>query len=108
VCALTITPILLRCSDLIVTIATIDRSVATRFERNFGVFPAGCALYWEHLTPTTGSTVAVRFPGLAARGTPLWLIGIAFSLEEFLFISTKGEACATIGTGELFVLKTHG
>jgi len=45
---------------------------------------------------------------LAACGTSLGLIGIPFSLEELLFISAKGEVCAAIGTGELFVLETHG
>jgi hypothetical protein len=44
---------------------------------------------------------------LAACGTSFWLIGIAFSLKKFLFISAKGEWGAAIGTGELFVLKTH-
>jgi hypothetical protein len=107
VCAHLIKPILSRCSDLIVAIAAIDRSVAARFKRYFGVLATLCTLHREHLTLTTGSTIAVRFSCLAACGTSLGLIGIPFSLEELLFISAKGEVCAAIGTGELFVLKTH-
>jgi hypothetical protein len=103
----TIKPILSRCSDLIVAIAAINGSVAARFKGYFGVFATGCALYREHLPVTTGFSITVRLPCLAACGTSFWLIGIAFSLEKFLFIRTKGEWGAAIGTVELFVLKTH-
>jgi hypothetical protein len=105
--ALTIKPILSRCSDLIVAIATIYRSITTRFKGYFGVPTTLGTLYREHLTTTTSSGVAVGFPCLAACGTALWLIGITFSLEKLLFISAKGEVGAAIGTSELFVLKTH-
>jgi len=105
--ALSVKPILSRCSDLIVAIAAINRSVAARLKRHFGVLAAGGAFHGEHLTLTTGSTIAVGFPCLTARGTALRLVGIAFSLEELLFVSAKGEVCTAIGAGELFVLKTH-
>jgi len=107
VCAHLIKPILSRCSDLIVAIAAIDRSVAARFKRYFGVLATSGALHREHLPRTTGSTIAVGFPCLAACGTAFRLVGVAFSLEELLFVRAKGERCAAIGTGELFVLKTH-
>jgi hypothetical protein len=103
----TIKPILSRCSDLIVAIATIYRPITARFKRYFGVLTTLGALYREHLTTTTSSGVAVGFPCLAAGGTTLRLVGITLSLEKLLFISTKGEGSATIGTSELFVLKTH-
>jgi hypothetical protein len=103
----TIKPVLSRCSDLIVAIAAIDRPVATRFKRHFGVLATRGALHREHLTASTGSPVAVGFPCLAACGTAFRLVGIAFSLEELLFVSAKGEVCTAIGAGELFVLKTH-
>ena len=105
--ALTIKPILSRCSDLIIAIAAINRSITPRFKRHFGVLTTLGTLYREHLTATTSSGVAVGFPGLAACGTALRLIGIAFSLKELLFISAEGEVRTTIGTSELFVCKTH-
>ncbi len=49
-CAHLIKPILSRCSDLIVAIAAIDRSVAARFKRYFGVLATLCTLHREHLT----------------------------------------------------------
>jgi len=47
------------------------------------------------------------FPGFAACGTALGLIGIALGLEELLFLSVEGELGSTIGALELLVLKTH-
>jgi hypothetical protein len=98
-------------SNLVVALATIYRSAFSRLERDFGFLTALGARRREHLTsgPVAVAiiTVTLGFPGLAAGGTALGLIGVALGLEELLFLGAEGELGSTVGAGELLVLKTH-
>ncbi len=98
-------------SDLIVALTTIHRSTFTGLERYFGLFATLGAYCGEHLPrgPVSVATITITlgFPGLAACGTALGLVSKAFGLEEFLFLSGKGESSATVGTLERLILETH-
>jgi hypothetical protein len=98
-------------SDFAVALATVDWSAFSRLEGDFGFLTALGAYRREHLTPGPVAvaiiTVALCFPGFAAGGTALGLVGIALGLEELLFLGAEGEFSPTVGAGELLVLKTH-
>jgi hypothetical protein len=96
-------------SDFIVALATIHRSAFSGLERYFGLLTALSARYREHLASGTIAIVSVTlcFPGFAAGGTTLGLVGIAPGLEELLFLSAEGEVSPTIGALESLVFKTH-
>jgi len=97
--------------DFIVALATIHRSAFSWLERYFGLLTALGARYREHLAsgPVAVAIISVTlcFPGFAAGGTALGLVGIALGLEELLFLSAEGEVSPTIGALELLVFKTH-
>ena len=96
-------------SDFSVAITTVHWLITARFKRYFGVFATLGACSGEHLAwgSVTATSVALGLPCLAARWTALWLISVAFRLEELLLFSAEGEGSPTIGTLERFVLKTH-
>ena len=89
-------------SDLAVTIAAINRFVATRLEGNFGSFAALGTSGGEHLTfgakGTAAASEPLGLPCLTALGTALGLISIALCLEEFLVFSAERKRSTTIGT----------
>jgi hypothetical protein len=104
--------------DFAVAIAAIDGSAAARFEGHLSVFSTLRALHREHLARSrirvaaisvAGSTISVLlgFSCLAAGGTTLRLIGIASCREVLLFLGSKRESIATIGTLDRFVLISH-
>ena len=98
-------------SDLTVALAAIYWSAFTGLERYFGFLTALGTYCGEHLTsePVAVAITSVTgcLSGFAAGGATLGLVSIAFRLVKLLFFSTEGEGCATIGTLETFVLKTH-
>jgi hypothetical protein len=98
-------------SDFAVALATIYRSSLTGLERYLGFLTTLGAYCREHLAsgPVAVAIISVTLclPGFAACGTALGLVGIAFGLEELLFLSAEGEVGSTIGALELLVLKTH-
>jgi hypothetical protein len=67
-------------ADFSVAIAAINRFVTARLERNFCSFAAFGTGSREHLSfgPEGIVSVAFGFSGLAALGTALGLVGIAF------------------------------
>ena len=84
-----------------VALTTVYRSTFAGLERYFCFFAALGTYSRKHLA--SGSiavaitSVAFCLPGLAACGTALGLVGIAFSLEELLFLGTEGEVGSTVG-----------
>ena len=98
-------------SDLSVALTTIHRSTFAGLEWHFGVFATLGAYCGEHLASgaVAVATISVTccFPRFATWGTALGLVGIAFRLEELLFLSTEREGSSTIGTLERLVLKAH-
>ena len=98
-------------SGLTVAVAAVYRSAFAGLERDFGIFTTLGAYCGEHLPrgPVSVATITITlgFPGLAACGTALGLVSKAFGLEEFLFLSGKGEGSATVGTLERLILETH-
>jgi hypothetical protein len=96
-------------SDFIVALATIYRSTFSRLERYFGFLTALGAYCREHLAsgPVAIISVTLCLPGFAACGTALGLVGIAFGLEELLFLNAEGKLSSTIGALECLFLKTH-
>ena len=57
--------------------------------------------------------VTIRFTallssGLSAVGTALGLIGEPLGGKELLLLGGEGETCATLHTGQVFVLVAHG
>jgi len=91
--------------DFAVAIAAVNGFAGSWFERNLGAFAALGTYCGIHLTScrtaaaeATARTAPFGFSSLTACRTPLWLVGVAFLLEEFLFLSSKGEGCPTIGT----------
>jgi hypothetical protein len=91
-----------------VTIAAVNRFITARLERNFGTDTAFVTDSGEHLARgAIAVSGAVSFPCLTAFGTTFRLVSIAFGLEKFLFLGTKGKRGAAIGTLKRLVLKTH-
>jgi hypothetical protein len=104
-----ITPELSERIDFTVTIAAVNRPVATRLERNLGFLAALSAYCGVHLVSGTVAiaTVPVRLPCPAAVGTALRLIDEAFGLEKFLFVSAESESNSAIGALKRLILKAH-
>jgi len=102
---------LLSGSGLAETIAAVDGLITAGLERDFGGFTALGTGGREHLAFTAESAAAAAItlglPCLSAFGTALWLVGVAFGLEEFLVFSTERKGSAAIGTRKGFFLKTH-
>ena len=96
-------------SCLAETIAAVDGLITAGLERDFGGFTALGTGGREHLAFTAESAAAITLglPCLSAFGTALWLVGVAFGLEEFLVFSAECKGSAAIGTCKGFILKTH-
>ena len=109
--ALKVKPALSARSGFTVAIATIHRSTTAGFKGYFGVFAALSTYCGKHLAlgpvAIAATSGTLCFPCLAARGTALRLIGVAFRFEKLLLFSAEGEGSPTIGTLERLVLKTH-
>jgi hypothetical protein len=99
--------------DFTVAIATVNRSVPTRFEWYFGILATIGTNRGKHLAlgPKAIAIVSVSIslwlPCLTAFGTALGLVNITLGFVKLLIFSAVRESNATIGTLEFFVLKTH-
>ena len=93
--------------DFPVTVAAINRSVTTRFERYLGIPAAFGAYYREHLSPGVRASIPLGFPRLAAIWTTLGIVDISFRLEKFLFLGTESKRTATISALEGPVFETQ-
>ena len=103
-------------TDFVVTVAAVNGFARAWFERHFGVLTALRTNRGKHLSyRPVGAVVRIVasavsltfFSGRAAGWAALWLIGIAFSREEFLLSGVECKSRATIGANEGFVLITH-
>ena len=95
-------------SSLTETIAAVDGFITAGLEGDFGGFTALGTGSGEHLAfAAESAAVTFGLPCLTAFGTALWLIGVAFGLEEFLIFSAERKGSATIGTRKGLILKTH-
>jgi hypothetical protein len=92
-------------------VPAINRTVATRGERDLGVAAALGANGRIHLTLATlaisAAKVAALFAGGAASGTTARLVLESFFRIEFLFTCSELEINAAISTFQNFVFK-HG
>jgi len=77
--------------DFTETFAAIYRAAFAGLEGDFGVFAALGASSRVHLARLAVGAIALCFPGLAAGGTTLGLVGIALGLEELLLGAAKGK-----------------
>jgi len=106
-----IKPVLSVRSVFIVAIATVHWSTFAGLKRYFSVLAALGTYCGEHLawsvTVTASRSITLGLSCLATSKASLGLISVAFGLEELLLLGTKGKVSPTIGTLELFVLKTH-
>jgi hypothetical protein len=104
------TGLLLVSSDFVEALAAVDRSAFTGFKRYFRILATLGANRGEHLAcavAAAAGTVSLGLPCLTAGRASLGFIGVAFGLEELLFLSSEGERSSTIGTLKLLVLKTQ-
>jgi len=95
-------------SDFIEAFAAINRSAFTGFKRYFCILATLGTNCGEHLAwPIAAGTVSLCLPSLPAGGASLGFIRVAFGLEKLLLLCAESESCSTIGTLELFVLKSQ-
>ena len=98
-------------SGFIVAFATVDWSAFAWLEGDFAFLTTFGTYGGEHLAlwsvAVALSTEALCFPGFATGRAAPRLVGIAFGLEEFLFLSAEAEGSSAVGALEFFVLKTH-
>ncbi len=98
-------------SDFTVALTTINWSTFAGLKRHFGVFAALGAYRGEHLAsrPIAEAIILITIclPCFTACETALRLIGIAFGLEELLFLNAESEGSSAIGALERFVLEAH-
>ena len=91
-------------SDFIVALAAIHRSTFSGLERYFGLLATLGACCGEHLTSgsvaVAATSVTLCLPGFAAGGATLWLVSVAFRLEELLFLSGEGKGSSAVGALE--------
>jgi hypothetical protein len=95
---------------LAVAVAAVNRPAFAGLKGHFGVLTALGAHGGEHLAlpvAATAGAVTILLPCLPARGASLWLVGVAFGLEELLLFSAEVESRPAIGTRELLVLKSQ-
>jgi hypothetical protein len=78
-------------SLLVETLAAINRSAFTGFERYFGFFTTFGANGRVHLAGSPTTTHAFGFPVLPASRAAFGFVSIALGLEELLFGGSKGE-----------------
>jgi hypothetical protein len=84
-------------ADLTEAIATVDRTIAARQERDFGVFTALGADYRVHFPRWPAAIAAtVGFPCLATRRTPLGVVGETFAGKELLLVGIERESSAAV------------
>jgi len=97
-------------ADLIVAVATVDRSVTTGLEGYFCILATFRADDRKHLAPWSESETFVLltlFPRLATRRAAFGIVLVAFGGEELLFFSTEGEGRTAIAALERPVLINH-
>ncbi len=85
-------------SHFIIASAAVHRSAFSGLEGYFRFFAAFGAHYRKHLSPVSGKTVILGFPGCAAQRAALRLVGVAPGGKQLLFLGTEGEISTTIGT----------
>ena len=106
-------PVLSAYSDFSIAITAVYWFVATRLKWYPSIFTTLSTCCREHLSlwpvsvVTNSISIAFRFPSLAARRAAPGFVGEAFSGEEFLLSSRKGERLSTIGTCEGFLGVSH-
>jgi len=101
-----------RLSGFGVTVPAIDRFIATRLKRNFGLFATlgtGSRIHLARASIITSAitTTSLRLSGLPASGTTLGLIGKAFGCVKLLLFNCERKGLTAIGTLEGFFGVSH-
>ena len=92
-------------------IATVDRLIAARVERDLGDAAAVAARCREHLARAAGALAAAHstatgphlLAGLTAVGAAVWLVLKAFLLVKALFARTEDKLTSAVHTVEHFI-----
>ncbi len=97
-----------------VTIPAVDRLIAARLERNFGLLAAlgtggRVHLARASIAVTAASAISETLgPAVGTAGSAaLGLISIALGRKELLLFSRKGKGFSAIGTGKGFLSVSH-
>jgi len=85
-------------SHFVIASATVHRSAVSGLEGYFRFFAALGAHSRKHLSPVTGKTVILGFPGCTAQRAALRLVGVASGDKQLLLLGAESEISTTIGT----------